>query len=836
MKSKIARKTLIIYLALLLVMSVAFSIYGLNAKDVKADSVSFSTLSLEKGAYIRLKESKEDIGIRYSLKISEADYASVKNNFTDVKFGVLIVPVDYITAGRELNAANVFGIGGTSIYGWAEKDPEGNWLPYVGEKTQIINLSTDTMTLNEGVYYFYGSIVNVLDSNKAREFKGLGYMLYTENDVSKVVFVGDESNERSMAFVAQKACVDLDKRISELEPEDPQITELVETKNSLINYYITGVMATAKVNHYLLQKNGDYNLTSSSTTVSAQIGTTLSGQEDTIEGYVVNRIDSTTSEVLYPNEKTVLNYFYYQPNIGLIDNGTVTGFNYGTAFKKASGITLKQVIWEDAESMKDKTTYVGEKTKTIDLASCSTDGVIDLSALEGVYRLTATLEDETASVTFDSYNSGEMVWNDISADTTSFARIYNWSNNWMQDNVAKTAVDLTDVGHTGTYLRYDYFTDDTAKRGFSNGGFSFLSLHSKEYYEKLVEANPNTYLNFSFKVIGVKTDDSQVGLPGGGSGFYRKGTVYLNGNYSTANCQTSSEYKYEPNYISPNIWYGASISLEKLITNWDIMRSGSDERKGDSLTTAGTTNKLLYWEWNEGFDRSNFKSFDVYVGEFDIVAIDEANFIPKASMYNFYLSSMSYNDGFTGNFSLLKPNYDCLPVQMSQAGPTYTDAQGVTKDVVAKFEKITTVGASRAGRRVLMAVRTPWLTKAYLTQLIGEGKTTLSFSFVADKNFTNKAYNYIETIDFEYLKGSASRKVFRNDSEMEIDKSAFSSTGDNSVGTISAINEWMTISYNLQDLLDCYDQIILNDIFILGTPGFSYHDAINIYLTPITIS
>ncbi len=210
---------------LLLALS-AFSfcvVGGVSALNTSAQteitSVNDVQLSMVEGAAIRYvspttdsEDDKAEVyknnGIRFIVSLSKADYEGLEalqgTTYTDVSYGVLIAPADYGT----LDEASVFGVGGDKQFDWAVWNAQKGGWEYSGDGTytRITNITSQEMYWNaeESQYQWSGAITNLLDTNLARKFQGVGYVAYKteENGTTNYLFTA-ENSVRSMAQVAQ---------------------------------------------------------------------------------------------------------------------------------------------------------------------------------------------------------------------------------------------------------------------------------------------------------------------------------------------------------------------------------------------------------------------------------------------------------------------------------------------------------------------------------------------------------------------------------------------------------------------------------------------------------
>ena len=171
------------------------------AKPVEV-SATTDTAWLENGASVRYLG--EGNGLRFTMQIAESAFDE------NATYGILIAPEDYLTEGKELTVANVFGE--NAIYNWAVMTESGWQYTKEDGKKQIVNLVTSEFNSDKvngvAVKEFYASLVDILEANIAREFRAVGYIRTGEEGAYAYEFVGDDDNVRSMAYVAQKAIED----------------------------------------------------------------------------------------------------------------------------------------------------------------------------------------------------------------------------------------------------------------------------------------------------------------------------------------------------------------------------------------------------------------------------------------------------------------------------------------------------------------------------------------------------------------------------------------------------------------------------------------------------
>ena len=175
---KMARKKSILLCAVLALVFWAAAICMSNTSASAEESLDFQgvTLEMKSGASVKINDTTaaDRNGIRFAVQFSEEE-KSIMDGFDSVSYGIVVAPADYLIEGKEFTEENLFGA--NAIYGWAERQSDGSYGEYTGDKVQIINMYDLPPVYSEedGAYMVYGSVVNILDVNLARSYVGLGY-------------------------------------------------------------------------------------------------------------------------------------------------------------------------------------------------------------------------------------------------------------------------------------------------------------------------------------------------------------------------------------------------------------------------------------------------------------------------------------------------------------------------------------------------------------------------------------------------------------------------------------------------------------------------------------
>lgn len=175
-------------------------------EDISAGDLAVTAdlgLEMVSGAYVRAGGDVETSGLMFVMSATKDAFEKFSANndgyYTQINYGMLIMPADYITTYGALNYENVFGA--NAIYGFEENDA----------KTQILNLTSDNLSLeNNESYMFRASIIDILEGNIARQFVARGYVSYVVNGKTTYIMInyagGDiANNTRSIYDVAKKA-------------------------------------------------------------------------------------------------------------------------------------------------------------------------------------------------------------------------------------------------------------------------------------------------------------------------------------------------------------------------------------------------------------------------------------------------------------------------------------------------------------------------------------------------------------------------------------------------------------------------------------------------------
>lgn len=283
------------------------------------------------GASVRCNvEDLKNSGIRYELRLTTAAYSALSKNET-ATFGVLIAPAAYEDTAV-LNAANVFGVGGTKVYDWAVwNEAEGGYVyDENSELTRIVNVSTtvdfETTNLNkktvEGVeyYYYYGSMTGIRYENLAREFVGVGYVSTSETDYT---FATRNDNERSIAYVAQQSILKDTTNLGATEEEQTKAKAWLQ-KNYVDE--VKSVETTYTVEHRVATNIGGGYIVSHTTEETTTVDAPIDLQFTNPAGLVGTAAANNDVKAMANDKSTLVVNYTYAGNVNVKLQGNTTEY------------------------------------------------------------------------------------------------------------------------------------------------------------------------------------------------------------------------------------------------------------------------------------------------------------------------------------------------------------------------------------------------------------------------------------------------------------------------------------------------------------------------------
>lgn len=351
-------------------------------------------LTMEKGAQVRLGATDAQKGIRFLTKMTNTDYTNLMAEvgteedkyYSEVSFGMVIVPRTYLTTGFELTEENVFG--SSAVF-------DSTITENTTTKRMIIDMPSpdlydyDTSDSDTDLY-FNGAIVGIKSENTAMEFVGRGYVKYKVNGSNDYQYTfasyyedDIDNNSRSMAYVAQKALEDPDYNTN---------TTLVSYLNGYLNN-VTDVASDYTIKYHLLdEESGEY--IEKEKTVTSTINATVDFSSDTnaVDGYIPDTDKNTTTKyTVYANNRLVIDRYYkeFTPysitdgvKISKVETAEETGDEIGTYKVQTNNGWQKKAITFIQNGNYDQTTITTSNAKYISiqikLASSLSEGRIKM--------------------------------------------------------------------------------------------------------------------------------------------------------------------------------------------------------------------------------------------------------------------------------------------------------------------------------------------------------------------------------------------------------------------------------------------------------------------------
>ena len=289
------------------------------------DQVSFEMLE---GASVRLGALHDSAdttnGLRFMAKLSQADYEGLKANvgegkaYSDISYGVIIIPADYVTTGYEFTEENVFGTAEkTPVYA---EEPTGTQKKMLNVESRFNQRETTVEETTTIHYEVWGSITELEDYNLTREFVGRAYIAYTvgSGDEATTAYKfadyyedAQANNTRSAVYVAQRAAEDTAYASKTYQNTEKTNGDVIEETYMIDS--VTSQTTKYTVEQYTLTEAGEETKISSSSDNSANIGASLSVAEiandlGEVDGYVLKNGAETATA--YANNKQTVKLYY----------------------------------------------------------------------------------------------------------------------------------------------------------------------------------------------------------------------------------------------------------------------------------------------------------------------------------------------------------------------------------------------------------------------------------------------------------------------------------------------------------------------------------------------
>lgn len=294
---------------------------GASVLKAKADDYSNAIVSIVPvaGASVRIDMENEYYnGIRFQATVDKDVYAQLEDSETatrKVDYGMVVAPLDYEAQYGAFTEENLFGANRKYFVDEADK-AEGLVQLGGGSLATLLEYEEDATKM-----VLSGSLLNIANSQLTREFVGVPYICITENGVKDYQVVGYK-DARSMVYVAQRAINDPASNLTADEKAHLS-TNYVNFKDEDAGIDIASRQYAYTVEHIALDPEGnEVEVLESVTADKTTIGTTVSVDANQYANYTYNAGISTTSDIVYANNRTTLKLYYVQDhvNISVLDS------------------------------------------------------------------------------------------------------------------------------------------------------------------------------------------------------------------------------------------------------------------------------------------------------------------------------------------------------------------------------------------------------------------------------------------------------------------------------------------------------------------------------------
>ena len=331
-KTKMLLSLVLVFVTALLMMIGLQVKNNVYADDTAVKTVSEVTFTMEKGANIYNNPGVNRKGIRFGATLSETEYAQLMRNvgadkvYSGIKFGVIIAPANYESKYGAFDKKNLFGEGGTAVYGWATwNDETSSWNEFdkSSGKIQVVNIEkTKELDSENGLKNVYGALTTILDVNLLTEFKGVAYIIGEKNAGGyDIEFATENDNVMTPVYIAQRVIQMNNEILKDLdEVADADYIDELKASNDMWGEYITDDVkaqtAEYTVEHYYAKpdKSGYflYETTTESGNVNAELAVKNVNTISSINGVEFDKgnANNTADPVVYAQGKSKVKVYY----------------------------------------------------------------------------------------------------------------------------------------------------------------------------------------------------------------------------------------------------------------------------------------------------------------------------------------------------------------------------------------------------------------------------------------------------------------------------------------------------------------------------------------------
>ncbi len=296
---QLSKKSAIAVLIMVLMLSfcIAFALTPLSTSKVLASTSS--TLQIDKTAGIRIQE--EPYGIRFKSTIGSDEYGEN----VGAKYGTLICPADYLeVATNDLVHDDALN-GALNLY-----DPDAVYGENETFANYIVDISANPKyNEKDGLYEFYGALVNINEQNIARPFAARSYVAIP-NGNGGYSYSYSEIFTSSIYSVATYSVVDKDFFDELEENEQKYLTDMIDSVNGNVDRFNSFDVSIDAEDKTALSVGDIINVTATVKINSSKYsaGYIELAVAPSIVGVVGGVEDETALEYVAPNQYKVATY------------------------------------------------------------------------------------------------------------------------------------------------------------------------------------------------------------------------------------------------------------------------------------------------------------------------------------------------------------------------------------------------------------------------------------------------------------------------------------------------------------------------------------------------
>jgi hypothetical protein len=316
-----------------------------------------------------------------------------------------------------------------------------------------------------------------------------------------------------------------------------------------------------------------------------------------IEGYIYR--EGHKNEVLSGfNDTTLVIKLYYDKDLSVKTYQTVKGLRndktLSLPFGNITEFTLIQYVvrddGEDITLLNENGEEVVVKAIGVDVTSVYSDivnlttGVVDTSALDGIFKLKVVSGNNVHFVVFEQYVSGKFTWNNISVGTSAsvtggLVGCYGNTSYEGDGTLTVQTAQTDDVlnGKDGVYWKSvsSMPTDGVDEEAV---GIRVFPVHTFNYYDTLWN-NATVTINYYFAGDNIPSNET----------IYINGGVYLNDDTSVS--QMSGSYKWRQDnkwqtatFVIDSMAYSRATAMTEMLGRMVGIHRATSEMLGENLT------------------------------------------------------------------------------------------------------------------------------------------------------------------------------------------------------------------------------------------------------------